>query len=63
MGVGDNGKGDKTEAERDVDRALHVGLGRVGFHYKDRICCTLYTKRSKRGGPGVYRIWGGAVHP
>jgi hypothetical protein len=34
VGIGDNGKGDKTEAERDVDRALHIGLGRVGFHFK-----------------------------
>ena len=33
--IGDNGEGDKAEAKRDVHRALHIGLGCVGFHFKD----------------------------
>lgn len=35
VGIGKNGEGDQTEAKRDVDGALHIGLASIGFHFRD----------------------------
>jgi hypothetical protein len=40
VGIGDNGERDEAEAERNVDRALHIGGG-LGVVFHDLQRCTI----------------------